>query len=525
MVVERDLCPICCEAITAADKRFKPCSCGFRVSASTSRTHFTLSRQICIWCYRKIEESDKPSCPKCRRNYTGRFSVVPTTPESSSEGDASDEQGANYKDITYEVDYDVDDDKEDFDEDLRSSSRASSHTGQYNPKNTTTSPKDQSSLKDVRVVRRDLCYVVGMPLETVSDEGKLKSFEFFGKYGRVVNIIVNRNPNFKSPDKRKSCAVYVTYSNRDEAKAAIMDLDDALYESRRLRASYGTTKYCSSFLKGCRCQNRTCFYLHERGAEEDSFTVDQLNQVKESSRGLTCSTLLAAEFQDAASWKRDSCLFGKDKKITVAYFLEDQFGRTRPPLPNMVAEITQLRKKLSTLPQASPPALATLPSAPAHTCSAPSVTEDPLSPPEELSRAISLVVLPPPPNKGDCIVHPALHPSHLLPSLQELGLPHNLQSSFHQDALTDLRALGLELSGEVIVPTSLPASAPSRLIQSYRVTPADQMARARPDVQSSSSFWDSPPGFAESVASRSVDIAKEVWVQSKREGCQLPAYY
>jgi hypothetical protein len=43
-----------------------------------------------------------------------------------------------------------------------------------------------------------------------------------------------------------------------------------------IRATYGTTKYCSFFLKGQQCMNAGCQFLHEPGEEADSFTKDEL---------------------------------------------------------------------------------------------------------------------------------------------------------------------------------------------------------------------------------------------------------
>lgn len=38
-----------------------------------------------------------------------------------------------------------------------------------------------------------------------------------------------------------------------------------------IRAQYGTTKYCSSFLRNEQCGNRNCTFLHETGEESDTF--------------------------------------------------------------------------------------------------------------------------------------------------------------------------------------------------------------------------------------------------------------
>jgi hypothetical protein len=43
-----------------------------------------------------------------------------------------------------------------------------------------------------------------------------------------------------------------------------------------VRASFGTTKYCNSFLRGLPCNNGDCLYLHELGDERDRFTKEEI---------------------------------------------------------------------------------------------------------------------------------------------------------------------------------------------------------------------------------------------------------
>lgn len=42
------------------------------------------------------------------------------------------------------------------------------------------------------------------------------------------------------------------------------------------RASFGTTKYCSYFLRGVACANPDCMYLHDYGNEEDTFSKEEI---------------------------------------------------------------------------------------------------------------------------------------------------------------------------------------------------------------------------------------------------------
>jgi hypothetical protein len=47
-----------------------------------------------------------------------------------------------------------------------------------------------------------------------------------------------------------------------------------------LRASFGTTKFCTFFLRGSECSNPDCLYLHSVGDDVDCFTLDQMQDKK-----------------------------------------------------------------------------------------------------------------------------------------------------------------------------------------------------------------------------------------------------
>jgi hypothetical protein len=58
--------------------------------------------------------------------------------------------------------------------------------------------------------------------------------------------------------------------------ACILALDGFFMEGRNIRASYGTSKYCSAFIKNVRCNNPECTYLHQMGDVEDTFTKQEI---------------------------------------------------------------------------------------------------------------------------------------------------------------------------------------------------------------------------------------------------------
>ena len=47
-------------------------------------------------------------------------------------------------------------------------------------------------------------------------------------------------------------------------------------DGRNVRSSYGTSKYCSAFIKNVRCNNPECTYLHQMGCIEDTFTKQEI---------------------------------------------------------------------------------------------------------------------------------------------------------------------------------------------------------------------------------------------------------
>ncbi|KAI3654704.1 hypothetical protein MP228_000084 [Amoeboaphelidium protococcarum] len=146
-------------------------------------------------------------------------------------------------------------------------------------------------LANLRVVRRNLVYVVGLSPQ-ICTEDILRSYEYFGQYGRILKIVVNKKSYGANQSDRKeqhSYGVYITYARKEDAARCIQTVDGTVFEGKVLRASYGTTKYCTYYLRGLTCQNSGCFYLHEPGDSADSFTKEEMasgkHHVKQNNQG------------------------------------------------------------------------------------------------------------------------------------------------------------------------------------------------------------------------------------------------
>jgi hypothetical protein len=137
-------------------------------------------------------------------------------------------------------------------------------------------PKDRSSLSNMRVIRRNLVYAVGLPPNAATEE-VLKRPEYFGQYGKISKVVTNRShPSSAAEVRRASASAYVTFLHKEDTLSCILALDGFYLDGRNIRASYGTSKYCSAFIKNVRCNNPECTYLHEMGAAEDTFTKQEI---------------------------------------------------------------------------------------------------------------------------------------------------------------------------------------------------------------------------------------------------------
>jgi len=136
-------------------------------------------------------------------------------------------------------------------------------------------PKDRNQLANMRVIRRNLVYAVGLPPPNATED-TLRKPEYFGQYGKVSKIVLNRNHNGNGDPRRASASAYVTFAHKEDALACILALDGFYLDGRNIRASYGTSKYCSAFIKSVRCNNPDCTYLHGMGDSDDTFTKQEI---------------------------------------------------------------------------------------------------------------------------------------------------------------------------------------------------------------------------------------------------------
>ncbi|SOV16555.1 CCR4-NOT transcription complex subunit 4, putative [Plasmodium gaboni] len=314
------ICPLCVEVLDETDRNFFPCDCGY---------------QICLWCLYYIRDNMNNTCPACRRSYDEKNFIYnretheklikkPKSNKNKSDnnninkGDNNQMDNNNINTTTTTTttnnnntsnnnnnnnntsnnnnntsnnnnndDIDIDNDDDDNSSDCSVYKALDTisllyRSDVYKPSNIYNIHEYDNLLeiiKSIRVVQRNLVFVIGITA-TYAKKAVLKKNEHFGKYGKILNIIINKsqayNPQYNGP----SFSAYITYSNEKEAINAIYFIDGMTLDNKILKASFGTTKYCSSFLKNSSCGNEECFYLHELGNVIDSFSKDDIHGPK-----------------------------------------------------------------------------------------------------------------------------------------------------------------------------------------------------------------------------------------------------
>ena len=122
-------------------------------------------------------------------------------------------------------------------------------------------------LSKIRIIKKNLIHVHGFP-KSIAKTDKLKSNEYFGQYGKIIQATIKIKLNPET--NKKAYSAYITYSNEKEAAFAILCVDSLLIEGKIIRSFFGTTKYCNNFLNNCYCPNfDKCFFLHELANDKD----------------------------------------------------------------------------------------------------------------------------------------------------------------------------------------------------------------------------------------------------------------
>ena len=172
-----------------------------------------------MWCWHRIKESESGLCPACRTPYGD-------DPHEFSAVDMEEVVKANKEKAAAE--------KREKDR-LRAQVAAASgnpaafsfagmHIGGGSDGDLAVAtaggnrghldpPKDRNQLAVMRVIRRNLVYAVGLP-PSIATEEILRKPEYFGQYGKISKIVLNRSHTGNGDPRRASASAYVTFAHK-----------------------------------------------------------------------------------------------------------------------------------------------------------------------------------------------------------------------------------------------------------------------------------------------------------------------
>lgn len=234
-------CPLCLEELDATDRAVKACQCGY---------------QVCLWCLHHIREQHSARCPACRTPYEEQnFKFTEVNPEEAAK--EAKERATAKKEKER---------REKLKEIEKERARAVAVSQQ----------KAKSNLKHARILQRNLVYVIGLSL-TLAREEVMRRADMFGKFGRLLRILINRSHPFNADAPGgPSISAYVQYYRDSDASAAVRSMNNAVFDGREIRCAIATTKYCDVFVKninssdpaaGHHCGNQHCMYYHSLSLE------------------------------------------------------------------------------------------------------------------------------------------------------------------------------------------------------------------------------------------------------------------
>jgi len=148
-------------------------------------------------------------------------------------------------------------------------------SSQYNIQSNTYYSNTPFSNESIRIIKRNLVYVINLDPK-IADKEILMKREYFGQYGKITKVLVNLNKAYNSNNNSAglSYSAYINYSSNYEAALAILSIDSCVLNNKVLKAAFGTTKYCSYYMKKQSCPIKDCVYMHTVSDKTDIISKD-----------------------------------------------------------------------------------------------------------------------------------------------------------------------------------------------------------------------------------------------------------
>lgn len=167
-----------------------------------------------MWCWHRIRETESGLCPACRTPYGD-------DPHEFSAVDVEEVLKANKeKEAAAKRERERQRQQQQQQQQQSQSNDGNSSDGEGiaavtggNSKGQMEVPKDRTQLANMRVIRRDLVYAVGLP-PSIASEDILRKAEYFGQYGKISKIVLNRSQTTGGELRRATASAYVTFVHK-----------------------------------------------------------------------------------------------------------------------------------------------------------------------------------------------------------------------------------------------------------------------------------------------------------------------
>lgn len=245
-------CPLCLEELDATDRAVKACQCGY---------------QVCLLCLHTIREQLNQRCPACRTPYEEQnFKIGDVDPEEAAK-EVKERRTAKKERERREKLKEIERERE----------RALLLSQQ----------KAKSNLQHVRILQRNLVYIIGLSLSLAREE-VIRRNDMFGKFGRMLRVLVNRSHPFHADAPGgPSISAYVQYHRDIDAGSAVRAMNNAVLDGREIRCAIATSKYCEAFVAGAQnsditttafyhCGNTNCLYYHTTAQSDNILTREEV---------------------------------------------------------------------------------------------------------------------------------------------------------------------------------------------------------------------------------------------------------
>jgi len=160
-----------------------------------------------MWCWHRIRETESGLCPACRTPYGD-------DPHEFSAVDVEEVLKANKeKEVAAKRERQRQQQQSQSNDGNSSDGEGIAALTGGNLRGQMEVPKDRTQLANMRVIRRNLVYAVGLPA-SIASEDILRKPEYFGQYGKISKIVLNRSQTTGGDLRRASASAYVTFVHK-----------------------------------------------------------------------------------------------------------------------------------------------------------------------------------------------------------------------------------------------------------------------------------------------------------------------